>query len=82
MIINGFPESRNLNYVHIVSGESNMENNFECVLCKDSFTGFGNNPYPLSKEEGARCCDGCNMVVVEARIKNLYPNFGKPKVGN
>lgn len=42
-----------------------------CCICGKEFTGMGNNPAPLNKEPGARCCNNCNMKVIEARIKNL-----------
>lgn len=52
-----------------------MENlKFTCCICGEEFTGYGNNPYPLNKEEGARCCDDCNMLVIEARIKAIQDN--------
>jgi hypothetical protein len=42
---------------------------FKCSICKDTFTGFGNNPYPATKGEDDRCCDYCNgTVVIPARI--------------
>lgn len=40
-----------------------------CVLCGCEFEGYGNNPAPLARE--GRCCDACNMQVVEARLKML-----------
>ncbi len=43
-----------------------------CCICGETFEGYGNNPYPVVKEENARCCDDCNsMVVIPARIANL-----------
>jgi len=42
----------------------------KCVLCKEHFTGIGNNPVPL-KTSGV-CCDSCNTTkVIPARI-NFY----------
>lgn len=40
-----------------------------CCICGEEFIGFGNNPYPI-KEEG-RCCDMCNMKVIEKRLEDL-----------
>lgn len=41
-----------------------------CVICGKSFTGWGNDPWPV-KEEGY-CCDKCNMeVVLPARLALL-----------
>lgn len=40
----------------------------KCVLCVESFDGYGNNAYPL--KEG-RCCDDCNLLkVVPTRLKS------------
>lgn len=49
-----------------------MKEKHVCCICGEEFEGFGNNPYPLVKEEGARCCDECNdAVVIPARIEAL-----------
>ena len=41
-----------------------------CVICKEEFTGWGNNPQPI-KEEG-ECCDTCdNEKVIPARMEGL-----------
>lgn len=41
-----------------------------CCLCGCELEGYGNNPYPVSKE--GRCCDVCNdIVVIPARIGAL-----------
>jgi len=43
-----------------------------CCICGEEFEGFGNNPYPVNKDENARCCDICNdTVVIPARIEAL-----------
>lgn len=44
---------------------------FVCCICGNEFNGWGNNPYPLVKEDNARCCDDCNTLVIIERIKNL-----------
>lgn len=53
-----------------------MNKIYICNLCGNTFEGWGNNPYPLCKEEEigeARCCDECNMTkVIPARLANLY----------
>lgn len=42
---------------------------FECCLCGKKFIGWGNNPWPVVVEEGARCCDECNgKFVIPARL--------------
>lgn len=48
--------------------------NYNCNLCKEEKTGFGNNPYPLCEENDnkARCCDDCNIkYVLKARMLML-----------
>ena len=41
----------------------------KCCICGRPFTGYGNNPYPIVSEEGARCCDECNVkAVIPARL--------------
>lgn len=43
-----------------------------CCICGKEFEGWGNNPYPVVKDEDARCCDDCNaMYVIPARIEAL-----------
>lgn len=50
-----------------------MSNNqFKCSICGRVFTGFGNNPYPVTKGLNDRCCDICNETqVIPARIYAL-----------
>lgn len=41
-----------------------------CCICGRSFTGWGNNPWPV-KDDG-ECCDKCNLdKVIPARIASL-----------
>lgn len=48
---------------------------FKCVICGQTFYGFGNNPAPV-KNTG-RCCDDCDsLVVIPTRIK-LFLNKEK-----
>ena len=35
-----------------------MEEKQTCCICGCEFTGYGNNPFPLSNT--GRCCDECN----------------------
>ena len=50
------------------SGKYNSHVSFVCVLCKETFTGWGNNPDPLAKE--GVCCDQCDMdKVIPKRIE-------------
>ena len=41
---------------------------YDCSLCKETFKGYGNNPWPLAE---GRCCDDCNMDVIVARVAGL-----------
>lgn len=46
-----------------------------CCICGEKFKGFGNNPYPLTDDENARCCDECNTkYVITARIFGIKPD--------
>lgn len=46
-----------------------------CCICGEKFTGFGNNPYPLTDDVNARCCNECNSeYVIPARILNIKPD--------
>lgn len=40
----------------------------KCCVCGKDIKGYGNNPWPLDKREGARCCDECNSKVIAARL--------------
>ena len=43
-----------------------------CCLCGAPIEGWGNNPYPVVKWDGARCCDACNYeYVIPARFAEL-----------
>lgn len=45
----------------------------KCCICGEPILGYGNNPYPVVKEEEARCCDLCDsMVVIPARIRAMF----------
>lgn len=46
-----------------------MNEKYTCVICGKEFVGYGNNPYPI-KEDG-RCCDICNLKVIEKRLSKL-----------
>lgn len=45
----------------------------KCCICHgDLENEFGNNPYPVVKAEGARCCNACNdFFVVPARVNGV-----------
>lgn len=44
-----------------------------CCICGRKFTGWGNDPWPVVKDEDARCCDDCNdSKVLEARLAEMF----------
>ena len=47
-----------------------MKEKHICCICGCEFEGYGNNPYPLVKDEQARCCDECNEKYVVAARKD------------
>lgn len=47
-----------------------MKRHYECCICGDDFFGWGNNPWPIVKDEISRCCDDCNVLVVNRRIRD------------
>lgn len=50
----------------------------KCCICGQKFTGWGNNPYPVVKDENACCCDTCNMLtVIPARLHRVPTRNGK-----
>lgn len=49
-----------------------------CCLCGSPIKGEGNNPYPLNSTPGARCCDKCNLDVINARIKMIKSSSDLP----
>lgn len=55
-----------------------MEKTYKCCICGKEFKGWGNNPDPVTDENGnlfpdnARCCDECNgMYVIPARLAEI-----------
>jgi hypothetical protein len=36
-----------------------------CSICQRDYHGYGHNAYPINE---GRCCDGCNTLVIIARI--------------
>jgi len=60
-----------------------MEEKKICCICGKPFTGWGNNPDPVTDENGnlypedARCCDECNSeIVIPTRILEIYKGEG------
>ena len=55
-------------------------NNPVCCICgKICENQWGNNPYPLVKDENARCCNVCNDLVIAARLGLLKEDIDKDK---
>ena len=51
---------------------------YRCCICGKTFTGWGNNPWPVVKDEDARCCDECNdLKVVPARLEQMFSKESK-----
>jgi hypothetical protein len=48
---------------------------YKCCLCKTIHRGYGNNPAPLVVDEKSKCCDECNMKVLEARLGVLFQHI-------
>jgi len=49
-----------------------MNNSYRCCICGKAFVGFGNNPWPVTNDADARCCDSCNAgIVVPTRIRQV-----------
>lgn len=42
----------------------------KCSICGQPIERWGNNPFPLCNKDDyeSRCCDDCNIMVVNARI--------------
>ena len=48
-----------------------------CCICNHPIKGWGNNPWPVNKIEGARCCDFCNFKhVIPARLAEMESEDG------
>lgn len=44
-----------------------------CCICGERFIGYGNDPWPIVKDEDARCCDECNDTkVLSARLAQMF----------
>ena len=49
-----------------------LDSEYVCCICGKTFNGYGNNPYPVSKNENDKCCDQCNLdVVIPARLMEM-----------
>lgn len=45
-----------------------MEKLICCICGKECENKYGNDPYPLNKEKNTRCCNSCNIKVLESRL--------------
>ena len=51
--------------------ERNGKEIWQCVICEEHFTGFGNNPDPV--KINGDCCDACNTNhVIPARMQEIF----------
>ena len=41
----------------------------KCCICGKEITGYGNNPWPIIKDERMKCCDECNAKVLATRFE-------------
>ena len=63
--------------VEIMKKETGKEA-FKCSICGGFFYGWGNNPWPVVKDENARCYDRCNDTkVIQARLMSWFNAEGK-----
>lgn len=45
----------------------------KCCICGCEFTGWGNNPWPVVKDEDSECCNDCDsMYVLPARLRDMF----------
>lgn len=45
----------------------------KCCICGKMFEGWGNDPWPVTEDPNAVCCDKCNAnIVIPARIAMAY----------
>ena len=50
-----------------MENQKKNEKEKKCCICGRTFTGWGNNPWPVRLN--GRCCDSCNsMYVLPARL--------------
>ena len=50
----------------------------KCCICGKEINGYGNNPYPLDKRPGKKCCDECNYKhIVPLRLGMAFAKENK-----
>ncbi len=48
---------------------TNQNTTTKCVICKENYTGHGNNAEPVMS---GQCCDSCNReYVIAARLQDV-----------
>ena len=72
VINNGDPQDY-LNMEEVFEwAKENIYDEIPKFICGSHCYGYGNNPYPVVKDENARCCYACNSeAVITARLINL-----------
>lgn len=59
-----------------------VKRKFKCCICEQIFEGYGNNPYPVSKDPDDRCCDICNDArVIPERLLNWFSTNKDNNIG-
>ena len=49
------------------------QKSWKCCICGKMIKGYGNDPWPIVKDENAKCCDKCNDTkVIQARLSNYF----------
>jgi hypothetical protein len=48
---------------------------YKCCICGHNFEGFGNDAWPVVRDDGARCCDKCNEDKVIPERINLIMGY-------
>lgn len=54
--------------ITIIARAGKMTENNECCMCGENYGEFGNNAEPVAS---GRCCDTCNFLVIEERIRRM-----------
>jgi hypothetical protein len=61
-------EERRASFISSILGGGDKKKEQEvhtCCMCEEKYKGFGNNARPVY---GGRCCDMCNVIVMNARM--------------
>ena len=66
-------EERRADFISSILGKGDKKKEKEvhdCCMCEEKYKGYGNNARPLVD---GRCCDGCNLVVLNCRAGAFRP---------